>query len=170
MITASGQQERDSQIPVAGLEGYRPFRQIAEHLATRGIAVLRVDDRGVGGSTGRESLESTTTSGCAEDTRAQIAFLRARRDIDPERIALMGHGEGGSIAPMVAASDPLVRSVVLMAAMGKTGLEVNLDQQEYMFTQTSGLTEERKGQPREQPRRLWRGIIEGGTSPRSLLT
>ncbi|HLL75042.1 MAG TPA: alpha/beta fold hydrolase [Pyrinomonadaceae bacterium] len=162
MITGSGQQTRDSQIPMPGLEGYRPFKQIAEHLAARGIAVLRVDDRGVGGSTGKETLESATTSGFADDTRAQIAFLRGRREIDPDRIALVGHSEGGSIALMVASSDPRVRCVVLMGAMGKTGLEVNLEQQEYALSQAPGFTEERKAQLREQQRQILRAVVEGG--------
>src|SRR5262249_25768856 len=114
MITGSGQQTRDSNIPIPGLEGYRPFKQIAERLASGCIAVLRVDDRGVGGSTGRETLQSATTSSFADDTRAQIAYLRGRHDIDPERIALIGHSEGGAIALMIGASDPRIRAVVLM--------------------------------------------------------
>ena len=161
MITGSGQQTRDSDIQMPGLEGYKPFKQIAEHLAGLGIAVLRVDDRGVGGSTGRETLAGATTSSFADDTRAQVAFLRAHRGIDPNRIALVGHSEGGSIALMVAASDPRVRSVVLMAAMGRTGREVNLEQQEYALSQMPGITEERKVQLREQQRQTLRAVVEG---------
>jgi hypothetical protein len=86
MVTGSGLQTRDSRIPIPGLERYAAFRQIAERLAGSGVAVLRVDDRGVGGSTGRETLESATTSTLANDTRAQIAWLRARSEIDARRI------------------------------------------------------------------------------------
>ena len=162
LITGSGQQTRDSAIPIPGLENYRPFRQIAEHLAARGIAVLRVDDRGMGSSTGKETLTAATTSSFAEDARAQVAYLRGRREIDANRIALVGHSEGGSIAMMIAASDAQVRAVVLMAAMGKTGVEVNLAQQEEALAQTPGLTEERRAELRAQQRQILRTVIEGG--------
>jgi pimeloyl-ACP methyl ester carboxylesterase len=162
LITGSGQQTRDEAIPIPGLENYRPFRQIAEHLAARGIAVLRVDDRGMGSSTGKETLTAATTSSFAEDTRAQVAYLRARREIDPERIALVGHSEGGSIAMMIAARDTRVRAVVLMAAMGKTGMVVNLAQQEEALAETPGLTEERRAELRSQQRQILRTVIEGG--------
>lgn len=162
LITGSGAQNRDSQIPLPGLENYRPFKQIAEHLAGRGIAVLRVDDRGVGGSTGRETLMTVTTSALADDTRAQISYLRSRREIDAKRIALIGHSEGGSIAMMIAASDARLRAIVLMAAMGKTGKEVNLAQQEEALAEAPGLTEERKSELRRQQREILRTIMEGG--------
>jgi uncharacterized protein len=162
MITGSGQQKRDSDIPIPGLENYRPFKQIAESLANRGVAVLRVDDRGVGGSTGRETLMAATTSSYADDTRAQVAYLRARKDIDPERVALIGHSEGGSIALMVGASDSRIHAIVLMAAMGKTGKEVNLLQQEQGLAEVPGLTEEKKNELRAQQREILKTIIEGG--------
>jgi dipeptidyl aminopeptidase/acylaminoacyl peptidase len=162
MITGSGQQKRDSEIPMPGLENYRPFRQIAESLASRGIAVLRVDDRGVGGSTGRETLMTATTSSFADDTRAQIAYLRSRKEIEPERIALVGHSEGGSIALMVAASDARIHAIVLMAAMGKTGKEVNLSQQEQALGELTDMTEEKKNELRAQQRAVLKTIMEGG--------
>src|SRR5262249_8696712 len=81
-ITGWGQQTRDECLPLPGLEKYRPFRQVAEALASRGIAVLRVDDRGVGESKGRETLNVSTTANFADDVRAQVDFLRERRDLD----------------------------------------------------------------------------------------
>jgi uncharacterized protein len=162
LITGSGQQTRDEAIPIPGLENYRPFKQIAEHLAARGIAVLRVDDRGMGSSTGRETLATATTSSFADDTRAQIAFLRGRREIDPNRIALVGHSEGGSIAMMIAATDRRVRAIVLLGAMGRTGREINLAQQEEALAQMPGLTEERKNDLRAEQRRILQSVIEGG--------
>ncbi|MCA1625138.1 MAG: alpha/beta fold hydrolase [Acidobacteria bacterium] len=162
LITGSGQQTRDEAIPIPGLENYRPFRQIAEHLAARGIAVLRVDDRGMGSSTGKETLAAATTSSFADDTRAQIAFLRGRREIDPNRIALVGHSEGGSIAMMIAATDARIRAIVLIAAMGKTGREVNLAQQEEALAQATNLTEEKKNELRAEQRRILQTVIEGG--------
>jgi uncharacterized protein len=98
-ITGSGQQDRDEYIPVA--DGYRPFRQVADTLGRRGIAVLRLDDRMIGLSGGKLG----TSADYADDIRAAIAFLRARPGIDGDRLALLGHSEGGMIAPMVAATD-----------------------------------------------------------------
>src|SRR5437763_7407135 len=127
-ITGTGQETRDEPVPIPGLEKYRPMRQIAESLASRGIAVLRVDDRGVGGSGGRDTLMTATTSSFAEDVRAEVAYLRTRSDIDRKRIALAGHSEGGMIAPMVAASDPEIAAIVLMAGDGKRGDLISMDQ------------------------------------------
>ena len=121
-ITGSGQQTRDEPLAMPGLEKYRPMRQIAESLASSGIAVLRVDDRGVGGSGGRDQLANSTTSSFADDVRAEVAYLGVRSDIDPKRIALLGHSEGGIIAPMVALSDPQIAGIVLMAGSGKRGI------------------------------------------------
>jgi uncharacterized protein len=118
-ISGSGPQDRDGIIP--SIEGYRPFREIAEALAGRGIALLRYDDRGVGGST---AGEGRTTQDLAEDVRAIVAYLRSREDIDESRIALIGHSEGGLIAPMLAASDSAVAAIVLMAAPAWTGRRV----------------------------------------------
>ena len=116
-ITGSGQQDRDEYIPVAG--GYRPFRQIADTLGRRGIAVLRLDDRGVGLSGGEPA--TSTTADFADDIRAAVAWLRLRPDIDGARIGLVGHSEGGLIAPMVAATDAKLRGIVLLAGPSDNG-------------------------------------------------
>lgn len=117
LVTGSGPQDRDSAIPPVA--GYRPFRQIADTLSRRGIAVLRLDDRGVGASGGDPSR--ATSADFADDVRAAVAYLRGRREIAPGRIAVAGHSEGGIIAPMVAAADPRIRAVVLLAAPSWTG-------------------------------------------------
>src|SRR2546421_6749383 len=122
------------------------MRQIAESLASRGIAVLRVDDRGVGGSGGRDTLMTATTSSFAEDVRAEVAYLRTRSDIDRKRIALAGHSEGGMIAPMVAASDPEVAAIVLMAGDGKRGDLISMDQLKDALNNLPGVTPEIKAQ------------------------
>ncbi len=118
-ITGSGMQDRDEFIPVAG--GYRLFRQVADTLTRRGIAVLRLDDRGIGGSGGDVN---GTSADFADDIRAAVGYLRARRDIDPDRIALVGHSEGGMIAPMVAATDSGIAAVALLAGTAYTGREI----------------------------------------------
>ncbi|HEX6751846.1 MAG TPA: alpha/beta fold hydrolase [Longimicrobium sp.] len=119
-ITGSGQEDRDEAIP--GLRGYRPFRQMADTLARRGIAVLRMDDRGYGASEGDPT--QATSQDFASDIAAGIAYLRSRPEIDPDRIALLGHSEGGIIAPIVAAADPRVRAVVLIAGTSRTGRRI----------------------------------------------
>lgn len=118
-ITGSGAQDRDEYLPFAG--GMRLFRQVADTLGRRGIAVLRLDDRGVGGSGG--DLNGTSAD-FADDIRAGIAYLRARAEIDPARIALLGHSEGGMIAPMVARTDPQLAAIVLMAGPAHTGRRI----------------------------------------------
>ena len=119
-ITGSGAQDRDEYISLVP-GGWRLFRQIADTLGRRGIAVLRLDDRGVGASGGDVN---GTSADFADDIRAAVAYLRARPDIDPARIALLGHSEGGMIAPMVARTDPRLAGVVLMAGPAYTGRQI----------------------------------------------
>lgn len=111
MISGSGQQDRDET-----LFGHKPFAVIADMLTRRGVAVLRLDDRGKGGSTG--DFAKATTHDFASDTTAAVAYLRARPDIAPARVGLIGHSEGGMIGPMVAAKDPRIAFVVMLAGPG----------------------------------------------------
>ena len=163
-ITGSGQQTRDEYLPLPGLEKYRPFRQVAEALASRGIAVLRVDDRGVGESKGRETLNVSTTANFADDVRAQVDFLRERRDLDPNRIVLIGHSEGGVIAPMVAATDPRIAAIVLMAGTAKRGDAIIAYQVGQGIDGDSSLTEEAKAKARADQQDAMQKAIAGDTS------
>ncbi|HSO75559.1 MAG TPA: alpha/beta fold hydrolase [Blastocatellia bacterium] len=161
-ITGSGQQTRDERLPLPGLEKYRPFGQIAEALANRGVAVLRVDDRGVGKSTGIQTLSTVTMTDFADDVRAQVAYLRARREIDPKRIALAGHSEGGVIAPMVAGSDSEIAAIVLMAGTAKRGDVVLEFQVNYQLDGDTTLTPEAKAAKRAEQLAEIRKVVEGG--------
>ena len=161
-ITGSGQQTRDERLPLPGLEKYRLFGQIAEALAARGIAVLRVDDRGVGRSTGLQTLVSATSADFADDVRAQVEYLRSRREIDPKRIALTGHSEGGIIAPMVAASDPNIAAIVLMAGTAQRGDAVLGYQINYQLDVDTTLTPEVKATRRAEGLDQIRKVVEGG--------
>jgi dienelactone hydrolase len=139
-ITGSGPEDRDEQSPA--LPGYRPFRQLTDTLGRRGIAVLRLDDRGVGES---DTGPSTVTSAdFADDIRAALAYLRARPEIDTARIALVGHSEGGVIAPLVAESDPSVRALVLMAAPASPGRAIVRSQQHYLVDTVAKLSGARR--------------------------
>jgi fermentation-respiration switch protein FrsA (DUF1100 family) len=114
LISGSGQQDRDES-----LCWHRPFLVLADYLTRRGIAVLRVDDRGVGGSKGDAS--QATSEDFARDVLAGVEYLKTLRKIDPKRIGLIGHSEGGTIAPMVAVDSNDVAFIVLMAGPGVTG-------------------------------------------------
>ncbi len=116
-ISGSGPQERDVALP--GIEGYRLFRQIADTLGRRGIAVLRLDDRGVGQSGG--TFGTATSRDFAEDVKAAVAWLRTRADIDGDRIGLVGHSEGGLVAPLVAADDARLAGIAVLAGPAFTG-------------------------------------------------
>jgi dienelactone hydrolase len=119
-ITGSGQQDRDEYIPL--VPGYRIFRQVADTLGRRGIAVLRLDDRAINGSGG--DVQKATSADFADDIRAGVAYLRARLEIDGARIALAGHSEGGMIAPLVASTDATLAGIVLMAGPAYTGRRI----------------------------------------------
>ena len=117
LITGSGSQDRNETVA-----GHHPFLVLADHLTRNGIAVLRVDDRGVGG-TDMGSL-SVTSENYAEDVLAGVNYLKQRKEIDPKMIGLIGHSEGGMIAPMVAARSKDVSFIVLLAGLGQRGEDV----------------------------------------------
>jgi pimeloyl-ACP methyl ester carboxylesterase len=121
LISGSGPQDRNETV-----FGHRPFMVLADNLTQRGIAVLRVDDRGVGATQG--DLSQSTSRDLADDVRAGIEFLKTRPDIDPKRIGLLGHSEGALIAPMVAVDTEDVAFIVLLAPPGIVGEEVLYDQ------------------------------------------
>jgi pimeloyl-ACP methyl ester carboxylesterase len=126
---------------------HEPFRVLADHLSRRGLAVLRVDDRGVGQSTG--DFTTATSADFARDATAGFHYLQQREDIDPERIALLGHSEGGLIAPMVAAEHPEVAANVLMAGPGVDGREILILQQQ-LILEAQGVPAERMKELQEQ--------------------
>jgi len=117
LITGSGPQDRDES-----LLGHKPFLVLSDYLTRHGIAVLRADDRGVGKSTG--VFAKGTTADFATDAEAGIAYLKTRSEIDPHKIGLVGHSEGGVIAPMVAARNKDVAFIVMMAGTGVPGDQV----------------------------------------------
>lgn len=128
LITGSSPQNRDHS-PHPSVP-YRLFRQIADALSRRGIAVLRMDDRGCGCS-GGGPVKSATTAERADDIRAGIYYLKDRKEINGNRIGLIGLSEGGIIAPMIAITDSSIIAIVLMAGSATTG-DVILDFQDGM--------------------------------------
>ena len=138
-ITGSGPQDRDEYV---GLEGYRPFQQYADSLGRRGIAVLRMDDRGVGASKG--TFKGATSADFGEDIRAGLAYLRTRPEIDPRRLAVLGHSEGALIAPIVAAKEPGLRAIVLLAGIARPGRGTLAAQLANLINHNTGLTQTQK--------------------------
>lgn len=121
LISGSGPQDRNEE-----LAGHKPFLVIADHLTRNGIAVLRYDDRGTAKSEG--NFGAATTQDLATDAASAVAYLKTRKDIDQQHIGLMGHSEGGIIAPIVAAESESVAFIVLLAGTGIPGDELLLMQ------------------------------------------
>ncbi len=120
-ISGSGPQDRDETIM-----GHKPFLVIADHLTRHGIAVFRFDDRGIGKSKGDRS--KATSEDYAGDVAAIVARLKTHPKIDPEKILLAGHSEGGIIAPLVADENRDVAGIILLAGTGVSGKEISLNQ------------------------------------------
>lgn len=131
LVTGSGAQDRNETIM-----GHRPFLVLADHLTRRGIAVLRVDDRGMGGSS--KGAATATSENYAGDVLAGIAYLKTRKEINLNQIGLIGHSEGGVIAPIAAAKSKDVAFIVMMAGMGQTGRDAILMQND-LLTKAAGL-------------------------------
>ncbi|MGA3014362.1 MAG: alpha/beta hydrolase [Bacteroidales bacterium] len=121
LITGSGPQNRDEE-----LMGHKPFLVLADYLTRKGLAVLRVDDRGIAKSSGKFS--TATTLDFATDVSAEVDFLKKQKDIDSTRIGLLGHSEGGLIAPIVASERKDIAFIVLLAGPGVTGEKILLSQ------------------------------------------
>lgn len=126
LITGSGAQDRDEAIL-----GHKPFLVLSDYLTRRGIVVLRVDDRGVGGTT--KGAPGDTDENYAMDALAGIEFLKQQKEVKAKLIGLIGHSEGGIIAPMVAARSADVAFIVLMAGPGVQGKKLLLMQSDLIL-------------------------------------
>ena len=135
MISGSGAQDRDSD-----LGGFRLFAVLADHLAGTGIASLRFDDRGVGGSTG-DNLQATLLDR-AGDVEAALGLLRSHHDIAAGRVGLVGHSEGGIVAPLVANRSDGVAFVALLAAPAVSAEEILVAQQRTLLEDSDSTAEE----------------------------
>jgi pimeloyl-ACP methyl ester carboxylesterase len=123
LLSDSGPHDRNVDVA-----GYRMFGQLADYLTRHGVAVLRFDDRGVGQSSG--TYTNATTADLVTDAQAAMAFLRARPLIAPQRVGLLGHGEGANVALLTAAAPGRAPAfVVSLAGYGQPGYKVLLRQQ-----------------------------------------
>ncbi|MBL7713066.1 MAG: alpha/beta fold hydrolase [Chitinophagaceae bacterium] len=123
LISGSGPQNRDGEVL-----GHRPFLVLADHLTKNGIAVLRFDDRGTAASGG--NFATATSQDFATDVTAAVNYLKTRKEIDKKKIGLIGHSEGGMIAPMVAVRSKDIHFIVLAAGPGLRGDKMLLLQQQ----------------------------------------
>ena len=130
LLGGSGPNDRDES-----LAGHRPFLVLADHLTRKGIAVLRFDKRGNGKSTG--DYAHATMEDFTADAEAALAYLKTRKEIDPKKIGLIGHSEGGMIAPLIAAHSGNVAWIVLLAGPGLNGEDTLLLQSE-LILKTAG--------------------------------
>ena len=139
LISGSGPQDRDET-----MMGHKPFLVLADHLTRKGIAVLRYDDRGVGGTGG--SWKITTMPDRASDVLAAIKYLHTRKDIDHGKLGLIGHSEGGIVGPLVASQRQDVAFVVMLAGPGISGEEILYMQSQRILTAAGAGAAEKKQQ------------------------
>lgn len=151
LITGSGPQDRDETV-----FDHKPFLVLADALTRRGIAVLRVDDRGVGGSS--RGRQHPTTADFATDVEAGLAWLRRRNDIDPSRIGLIGHSEGSLTATMIASRDQAVAFALLWAGSGVSGQQL-LVEQARALSLSSGASQETAQNVAELQRAVLEAVI-----------
>jgi hypothetical protein len=161
LITGSGPHDRDES-----LLGHKPFLVLSDYLTRKGIAVLRADKRGIGQSTG--DYANATSADFATDAEAGVAYLKTRSEVDPHRIGVIGHSEGGSIAPMVAANDPAVAFIVMMAGTGVPGDQVIVEQLR-LIVEAGGESKEKADQDAEKERETL-ALVETEKDPANLNT
>jgi hypothetical protein len=135
LVTGSGAQDRDETI-----FQHKPFFVISDYLTRNGIAVLRYDDRGFGKSTG--NFSAATSIDFATDALAAIEYLKTRKEVDPTKIGIAGHSEGGMIAPIAASSSGDVAFVILLAGPGMKGSDLLILQTE-LILRANGTPEEK---------------------------
>ena len=152
LVSGSGPQDRDET-----LLGHKPFAVLADHLTRAGIAVLRYDDRGVGASEG--DFAAATSVELATDAESAVAWLGTRPEVDPGGRGIVGHSEGGLIAPMVAARSDQVAFIVLLAGPGMEGARVILDQSE-RISRAEGVPEDQVERSLAANRAIFRVLLE----------
>jgi pimeloyl-ACP methyl ester carboxylesterase len=134
LISGTGPLDRNQS-----MMGHQPFWVLADYLARRGIAVLRYDKRGIGKSIGM--FRDATTADFATDAQAAVKYLQTVSAIDPQRIGLLGHSEGGLIASIIAAKDSKISFIVFLAGPGLRGDQIIL-RQSTLIGQAQGISPE----------------------------
>jgi uncharacterized protein len=157
LITGSGPQDRDES-----LLGHKPFLVLSDWLTRKGIEVLRADDRGMGKSTG--VFGTATTADFATDVEAGVAFLKTRPEVNAKKIGLIGHSEGGIIAPMVAARNPDVGCIVMLAGSGVPGDQILVEQRK-LIAEAGGMSKEQAEKEALEERAVLALVVKEKDSP-----
>jgi hypothetical protein len=158
LITGSGSQDRDAMI-----FEHRPFLVIADHLTRNGIAVLRVDDRGVGKTTSGSEPENATTEDYVGDVLSGFKFLKEHPEFVGSKIGLIGHSEGGVIAPLAAVKNQDIAFIILMAGTGIRG-DLLLMKQNELITRASGVEQQKIDRGMKLSRQLFALLREDDLS------
>lgn len=161
LISGSGPQNRNEE-----LMGHKPFLVLADHLTKNGIAVLRFDDRGVAASKG--NFQKATSADFAKDVDAAVQYLKTRKEINAKKIGLIGHSEGGMIAPMLASQSKDVSYIVLLAGPGVSGKDIIILQQELIAKQAG--TPENEIRENSDFTKTLLGIITSGKDEKTVST
>jgi len=151
LITGSGAQNRDEE-----LLGHKPFLVLSDYLTRNGFAVLRYDDRGIGKSTG--NFSTATSEDFAKDVFSAVEFLKTRNGINKSKIGLIGHSEGGLIAPMVANQTKDVAFIILMAGPGIPGDSI-LYLQDQLISKAAGENDEEIQRSKALQRKLFQTVV-----------
>jgi len=159
LIAGSGRQNRNEEVM-----GHKVFLVLADYLTRKNIVVLRYDKRGVGQSGG--NYAAATTADFANDAEAAFNYLRSRPEVDPQKVGLIGHSEGGEIAPMVAARDRNVDFIVMMAGPGVPGAEI-LVAQSLAISESMGMSREQTTKKADQEQEIMT-LVENSKSSEQL--
>jgi fermentation-respiration switch protein FrsA (DUF1100 family) len=159
LIAGSGEHDRDES-----LLGHKPFLVLSDYLTRKGIVVLRADKRGVGKSAG--DFAKATTADFAIDAEAGVAFLKTRPEVDPHKIGLIGHSEGGVVAPMAAVADHEVAFVVMMAGSGVPGDQIIVEQGR-LIAEAGGESKEKADEDAEKQRETF-AVLKTEKDPATL--
>jgi pimeloyl-ACP methyl ester carboxylesterase len=157
LVPGSGTQDRDES-----LCGHRPFLVLADHLTRSGLVVLRLDDRGVGGSTGDK--DECGHEELLSDVRIALDFLTLHEAVDPNRLGLVGHSEGACLAAAAAGQFPDLAFVVLLACAAGRG-EDGIHEQSVLMARAAGATEEQIEHERRMNDRVFE-ILKGRSTPK----
>jgi pimeloyl-ACP methyl ester carboxylesterase len=153
LVSGSGPQDRDET-----LFGFKPFLILADHLTRNGIAVLRYDDRGVGGSGG--NILDATSADFAGDALAGVRLLAGRADVDATRVGIVGHSEGGIVAPIAANRSDQVAFIVTLAGTALSGADILLEQGR-LIALAEGAADTALAKQREMQEQLFGAIRTG---------
>lgn len=161
LITGSGPENRDEE-----LFGFKPFEMIADNFTKKGFAVLRCDDRGVGESTG--DFSTATSYDFSTDIEAMVNYLKTRKEINPKKIGVLGHSEGGMIVNLLASRNKNVAFGIMMAGTSVNGKEI-LESQNELISKVNGATAKEMEGSKKLATEIYKLIFDDKTTDKDWL-